>query len=88
MEKTLRITKEPLIMSGCVLNFVEKSFTDCPKTTKLVKAFFLESVPLYGTYVRKARQVQQTRLCDRSKVYLRELYEERVLEFFFFSNDW
>ena len=57
-------------MSGCALIFVEKSFTDCPKTTKLVKAFFLESVPLYGTYVRKARQVQRTRLCDRSKVYL------------------
>ena len=73
-------------MSGCMLIFVEKSFTDCPQTTKLMKLFLLESfLLLYGTYVQKTGQVQRTRLCDRKGAKYtcngRELYEEHVLEF-------
>ena len=56
-------------MRGCVLIFVEKSFIDCPKTTKLVKVFLLESFPLYGAEGRASTTNTPMR-SQRCKVYL------------------
>ena len=49
MEKTFIDCLKPNI-SGCDIpqNFVEKTFADGSRTSKLAKVFSLESFPLYG----------------------------------------